>query len=170
MRLFAFFFSMLLALTGQSATSSKVIYGYVEKATIIDNNLTLSAKLDTGAKSSSLHAIDIKKVRIDGKSYIRFTVPHQGGATKFLSEYLGKVSIKPRAQEIEHIKRPVVWMKMRLGDQERTIRVNLTNRANFMYPLLLGRQAIVAFNGIVDPSVRYGIISRPTPTPTTEPK
>ncbi len=85
---------------------------------------------------------------------------YQGGEAKFISEYFGKVSIKPRIQEIESIRRPVVWMKIKLGDKEETIRVNLTDRSRFIYPLLLGRQAIVAFNGIVDPSVKYEASSK----------
>ena len=161
MRLLTIFLMSLLIFTGQSIASTKTTYGYIEKATLVDQNITLSAKLDTGAKSSSLHAVDIKKEKINGKTYLRFTVPNQGGKATFLCEYFGKVSIKARAQEIEHIKRPVVWMKIKLGGQEKTIRVNLTNRANFIYPLLLGRQAIVAFNGLVDPSIKYEIINEP---------
>ena len=161
MRLLTIFLMSLLLFTGQSIASTKTTYGYIEKATLVDQNLTLSAKLDTGAKSSSLHAVDIKKEKINGKTYLRFTVPNQGGKATFLCEYFGKVSIKARAQEIEHIKRPVVWMKIKLGGQEKTIRVNLTNRANFIYPLLLGRQAIVAFNGLVDPSIKYEINNEP---------
>lgn len=157
MRLWALFFISLLSFAGHIYASTKTVYGYIEKATLVDKNITLPAKLDTGAKSSSLHAIHIKREKIDGKSYIRFTVPYNDGEAHFLSEYFGKVSIKARAQELLHITRPVVWMKVKLGNQEQLIRVNLTNRANFMYPLLLGRQAIIAFGGIVDPSVKYEI-------------
>lgn len=163
MRLLTTVAMLLLFFTEATIANTKTIYGYVEKVTLVEKNMTLPAKLDTGAKSSSLHAINIHKVKIKEKSYVRFSVPYQGGETVFLCEYFGKVSIKPRAQEIEHIKRPVVWMNIKLGGQERKIRVNLTNRANFMYPLLLGRQAIVAFNGLVDPSVKYGAVLEPTP-------
>jgi len=138
-----------------SADTAKTTYGYIEKITLSDQDLTIRAKLDTGARSSSLHAIHIKKEKIKDKTYLRFTVPHQGGKSTFLCEYYGRVSIKARAQEIEHITRPVVLMKVKLGEQEKTIRVNLTNRANFLYPFLLGRQGIIAFNGVVDPSTKY---------------
>ena len=163
MRSFTLYCTLLLCCINPAQAQTKTIYGYVEKATLTDQNVVLVAKLDTGAKSSSLHAIDIKKVIVDGKPYLRFTVPHPGGEAHFLSEYHGKVSIKARAQEIEHIKRPVVWMKVKLGSQEHTIRVNLTNRGNFMYPMLLGRQAIVAFYGVVDPSLKYEAHNQPTP-------
>lgn len=160
MRFRSIFALSLLFFASQCSAGTKTVYGFIEKATLVEQNITLPAKLDTGAKSSSLHAINIKKIKKDGKTYIQFTVPHQGGQATFLSEYYGKVSIKPRTQEIEHITRPVVWMKIKLGGQEQVIRVNLTNRANFIYPLLLGRQAIVAFGGLIDPSEKYAVSNK----------
>jgi hypothetical protein len=152
---------LVLCFVGQCAAAAKTIFGYIEKATLVEQNITLPAKLDTGAKSSSLHAIDIKKETINGKKYVRFTVPYAGGGAKFLCEYFGQVRIKPRAQEAERIARPVVWMKIKLGQQEQNIRVNLTDRSRFIYPLLIGRQAIVAFGGLVDPSLKYEAVLQP---------
>lgn len=49
MKLTLFFFLILSSLTGQvMANNEKVIYGYVEKVTLLGKNLTLPAKLDTG--------------------------------------------------------------------------------------------------------------------------
>ena len=53
------------------------------------------------------------------------------------------------------MRRPVVLMNIRLGNKTRTIRVNLTNRKHFIYPMLLGREAILAFDGVVDPNLKY---------------
>ncbi len=146
------------------AADKKVTYGYVEKVTLVDKGMVLSAKLDTGAKSASLNAIKIYEVEENGKPYLRFTVPSKTGEVEFTSEYLGKVRIKARVGEhapVEHlivphergvIKRPLVMMRIKIGNKERTIAVNLTNRKRFNYPLLLGREAINAFDGLVDPS------------------
>jgi hypothetical protein len=54
-----------------------------------------------------------------------------------------------------YIKRPVVSMPIQLGHETRTIRVNLANRKRFTYPLLLGREALVAFNGVIDPAQKF---------------
>lgn len=142
------------------AAENKIIYGYVEKVTLVDKGLSVSAKLDTGAKSSSLSAINIQEVTFNGVSYLRFTVPSKQGNVSFLSEYIGKVRIKVRAGEntqakAEPIKRPVVLIRVQLGELVRTIPVNLTNRKRFIYPLLLGRDAINAFSGLVDPSTSF---------------
>ncbi|MDA9271831.1 RimK/LysX family protein [bacterium] len=146
------------------ANHEKTIFGYIEKATLIENDLTLSAKLDTGAKSASLNATKITEIEVDGKPYLRFIVPSKEGDVLFKCEYVGKVNIKVRAGEtkvnplLRHsIKRPVVLMRLKLANEEHTIRVNLTNRKRFIYPLLLGREAIIAFNGLVDPNLKYTI-------------
>lgn len=145
------------------ANHEKNIFGYIEKATLVENDLTLSAKLDTGAKSASLNAIKITEIEVNGKPYLSFIVPSKEGDISFKCEYIGKVNIKMRTGEannplLKHsAKRPVVLMRLKLGSEERTIRVNLTNRKRFIYPLLLGREAIIAFNGIIDPSLKYTI-------------
>ncbi len=56
-----------------------------------------------------------------------------------------------------YVKRPVVRMLIQLGEQQQSIRVNLTNRKRFLYPLLLGREALIAFNGVVDPALTYTV-------------
>lgn len=144
------------------ANNEKIIYGYIEKATLVDKDLTLSAKLDTGAKSASLNATNIKEMNINDKPYLSFTVPSKEGDILFMCEYLGDVNIKVRAGEAKidpllkkSIQRPVVLMRIRLDGKERKIRVNLTNRKRFIYPLLLGREAIIAFDGLIDPSLKY---------------
>ena len=143
------------------AKSNLETYGYIEKATLIDNDLTVSAKLDTGAKSASLNATHIKEVTKNEKHYLTFIVPSRQGDKFFECEYIGKVNIKNRAEENhstllrKSVRRPVVLMNIRLGNKTRTIRVNLTNRKHFIYPMLLGREAIVAFDGVIDPNLKY---------------
>lgn len=159
MRLLVLLFSLLFPMISGSNVNSKTVYGYIQKATIVDQNITFSAKLDTGARSSSLHAVHIVKIKKNGKMFVQFDIPHENKLTTITREYFGSVKIKPRALEAEHISRPVIWMKIRLGEKEQLIRLNLTDRGNFTYPLLLGRQAIVAFNGIVDPSAKFTIDS-----------
>ena len=166
MRYLIYFFLMFSALyTGPlMANTTKTVFGYIEKATLVDKDLTVSAKLDTGAKSASLNATNIKEIERNGKTYLSFTVPSKAGDKHFECAYIGKVNIKNRAEETltipsklirQSVKRPVVLMAVKLGKQTKIIRVNLTNRKHFIYPMLLGREAIVAFNGIVNPGQRY---------------
>jgi hypothetical protein len=164
--IFALFIVISLLTGPLMAKSETQIYGYVEKATLVDKNLTLSAKLDTGAKSASLNAIDITEIEVKGVPYLRFTVPTKTENYVFEGEYIGKVKIKVRASEANPgllkstpMKRPVVLLHIKLGDKVRAIQVNLTNRKRFIYPLLLGRDAIIDFNGAVDPALTFTVKS-----------
>jgi hypothetical protein len=145
------------------AALDKTMYGFVEKVILVDQQLQVSAKLDTGAKSASLSAVHIQRIEKDGKAYLQFIVPSKQGNIPFTCEYVGKVQIKPRVGENqsalspEPLRRPVVLLRVRLGDKEATIPVNLTNRKRFIYPLLLGRDAIQSFQGIVDPSITFTV-------------
>ncbi len=156
-----FIFMSLLTGTLMAENQSQV-YGYVEKITLTDRNLTLSAKLDTGAKSASLNATHITEIDKKGVPYLRFTVPTKNGDYIFEGEYIGKVKIKVRASEAHlgllkstALKRPVVLLNVKLGDKVRAIQVNLTSRKRFLYPLLLGRDAIIDFNGSVNPAITF---------------
>lgn len=163
MRFFTLFFLFWSLCAGQAmANHSKTVYGYIEKATLTQQDLTLSAKLDTGAKTASLNAVKITEIRVHGKPYLSFVVPSKEGDIAFQCEYVGKVQIKMRTGENQmnsllrkSVKRPVVLMPIRINHTEKMIRVNLTNRKRFIYPLLLGREAIIAFDGVIDPSKKY---------------
>lgn len=163
MRIGTLIFIFWALLAGQAmANPSKTVFGYIEKATLTQQDLTLSAKLDTGAKTASLNAVKITEIEKHGKPYLSFIVPSKEGDIPFQCEYVGKVQIKMRTGENQinsllrkNVKRPVVLMPIRLNDAEKIIRVNLTNRKRFIYPLLLGREAIIAFDGVVDPSKKF---------------
>lgn len=162
LRLALLVFMSLLA--GSLMANNPQIYGFVEKVTLVSANLTLSAKLDTGAKSASLNATKITEIDIKGVPYLRFTVPTKEGDYIFEAEYVGKVKIKVRANEAKYsllkksaLHRPVVLLNMQLGDKVRAIQVNLTSRKRFLYPLLLGRDAIMDFNGAVDPGSTFTV-------------
>jgi hypothetical protein len=165
MNLRGFSLIVLLSFSGFSmAAATKIIYGYVEKATLVDKGMVLSAKLDTGAKSASLSAANIREIVQGGKTFLNFTVLGKNEEIEFTSEYLGKVKIKMRdgensSNKLASIKRPVVLMNLQIGDKVRKIPVNLTNRKRFNYPLLLGRDAIIAFDGLIDPSHAFLIKS-----------
>lgn len=147
---------------------AKDTYGYVEKVELLGKSVMLSAKLDTGAKSASLSAIRITSVERDGKPYLDFVIPSKFGEIPMSAPYVGKVKIKVRAGEKKKtslvplpITRSVVLIALRLGDKVREIPMNLTNRKRFNYPILLGRDAIKAFDGVVDPALVFTLSKEP---------
>jgi hypothetical protein len=166
-----FLLCIILGGFAHAADDAKITYGYLERATLLDSKLMLKAKLDTGAKSASLYAKKIRHIDINGKAFLQFVVPTKSGEIPFTCAYVGDVSIKARSGEIAgvriknpYITRPVVSMPVQLGQETRTIRVNLAYRKRFTYPLLLGREALVAFNGVVDPAKKFTLSRKNTVT------
>lgn len=57
---------------GLGAAAEKTVYGLNEYAQLAGIDLEVAAKLDTGAKTASLSARDIKRFKRNGESWVRF--------------------------------------------------------------------------------------------------
>lgn len=121
------------------------IFGWVERIQLLDGELSLKAKLDTGAANSSLDATDITRFRRGDQRFVRFTVtdPDTGDAMVLEKPLVRMVRII--RHDGNHQRRPVVKMPVCLGDKRRMVEVNLIDRSNFIYPMLLGRSALREF-------------------------
>lgn len=140
----------------------KMLFGVVEKVTFIPEEVTLSAKLDTGAKTSSLGVSEMKIEEKNGEKWIHFKVNTKKGPISFFKKLAGykKIKIREAEKKIDihdrgYITRPYVMMEVRLANRQELISVNLANRKNFIYPFLLGRDAIAQFGGVIDPAQRF---------------
>lgn len=143
--------------------ADKHILGRIEKVKIVDNNLTLDAKLDTGATMASLSASDIKTFKHGDKIWVQFTVyqPSTHGKNIFTKQIVRYTHILKREEEEkneiesntkEYSIRPVVVLPICIGNQKTSILVNLVNRTHFRYPMLLGADALKKFKALVDVS------------------
>ncbi|WP_411992594.1 RimK/LysX family protein [Agarivorans sp. DSG3-1] len=116
---------------------SAIRAGYVEQATV--EGFSIPVKLDTGADVSSMHAENIKRFEQDGKAMVTFTYKNSDGLRQeFTREVVDKMVIKARVGEQAN-SRPVVLMNVQLGEVNETVRVNLQNRENFSYSMILGK-------------------------------
>lgn len=155
--LLAFFMFLLLTPLAFSAN----IYGYVEKVLVNPGQFIAKAKLDTGAVSASLSAVNIKEFKKDKQPWIRFEIPDEPKNIMVERPLKGYVKIKTRRGERKKgflgrwFRRPVVSMFITIGNKTKEIEVNLANRKRFNYPILLGREALIAFGIIVDPSQAF---------------
>lgn len=139
------------------------IYGRYERVKIDElGGKSIKAKIDTGAYTASLNAIDIEYYQKDGEDWVRFTPVVDDKPLPTQTLPLVKISrIKQRAEEnddsddIASAKRPVVAMTICIGGQKAVIDVNLTNRGHFNYPLLIGAKALRELNALVDAGKRY---------------
>lgn len=126
------------------------IVGAVEYATLElePSALALEARIDTGADTTSVHAENIRLIEKEGKRYVQFTLLNDKGEEMPQELRLRRrVLIKQQVGEPE--RRYVVRMWVNLGGVRSRIDVNLSDRQDFEYPLLVGRNFLVD-NFIVD--------------------
>ena len=123
---------------------------------------TLKAKMDTGAFTASLSAKDIELFNRDGEEWVRFRLATKDADGKVYEHKVSRISkIKGRADEEDEgdapevSKRPVVDLELCLGDVKRTVEVNLVDRSNFTYPLLVGSKALREFKAAVNPAKKF---------------
>ena len=104
----------------------------------------IKAKIDTGAKTSSLHAFNIKRVIKHKKKYVEFDIhPLQRNDHILVSckaPVIDERHIMSSSGHIEH--RFVIQTTLVIRDQSWEIEVTLSNRDPLRYRLLLGREAL----------------------------
>ena len=151
-----------MLIPASSLAADKTVYGLNEYAELAGIDLQVAAKLDTGAKTASLSARDIKRFKRDGESWVRFYLAIDDAHEHPIERPLARVSkIKRRAGDVDpddekkYTARPVISLDVCMGKASRTIEVNLTDRSAFQYPLLIGSEALKRFDALVDPSLKY---------------
>ena len=147
---------------GVGLAANKTVYGLNEYVKLNDLDLEVAAKLDTGAKTASLSARDIRRFKRDDETWVQFYLAIDEAHERPIERPLARISkIKRRAgdydpdEEKTYTARPVIEMTVCMGQALRTIEVNLTDRSAFQYPLLIGSEALKRFSALVDPSLKY---------------
>lgn len=153
---------ILCLLPSLSLATTKTIYGLNEHARLADIDLQVPAKLDTGAKTASLSARDIEHFKRDDEAWVRFYLAIDDAHAYPIELPLTRISkIKRRAGDFDpaedknYTSRPVIELAVCMGQVRRHIEVNLTDRSDFQYPLLIGSDALKHFDALVDPSLKY---------------
>jgi hypothetical protein len=139
------------------------IYGLHEHVGLQELALKLPAKFDTGAETASLSAKNIQVFKRDGGEWVRFQLGMKDTEqAQVIEKPLTRMSyIKRRAGDRKpgdkqlYTERPVIEMDVCVGDELKNIEVNLTDRSDFEFPLLIGSTALKEFNAAVSPGVRY---------------
>lgn len=104
----------------------------------------IKVKVDTGARSSALHAFNVKEFEKDGETWVKFDVhPDQDS---------GKRTISTKAKVLEYRKvknsggkatmRPVIVTTISLMAVVWSVELTLANRDEMGFRMLLGRQAV----------------------------
>lgn len=125
----------------------------------------IKAKIDTGARSSSLHAYDMKRFRRRGVSMIRFKVhPIQREFRTVVEAEAELVDLrKVRSSSGVQTLRPVIATPLSLGEESWEIEITLVRRDAMGFRMLLGRQAIRG-HLLVDPGRSFIASTPPQPS------
>lgn len=122
------------------------ILGWVEFVEIQPWGLLTKAKLDTGAKTSSMHAEDIEEFERDGDEWARFVFEYtecKDCKTKratIEAPITRHVLIKRHKRKTQ--RRAVVELKLCIDNQIHATEFSLIDRSRFIYPVLLGRRLL----------------------------
>lgn len=125
--------------------NSKMIVGSEEWCAFPELGIhAVKARVDSGAKTSSLHAHNIEPFEIDGRPWVRFEV--------FPVQKNRKVRVRCEAPVVDQRivksssgvgeKRLVIASTLRMSDRSWPIEITLTNRDSMGYRMLLGREAM----------------------------
>ena len=144
---------------------SRMLIGWREWVSLPALGLpVIKAKVDTGARTSALHAFDIETFERAGTQYVRFSVhPLQSKHGR------QDVVVKCEAPVVDYRlvsdsgghreKRYVIETEIRVGTLAFAIEVTLANRESMTHRMLLGRTAMR--NLIIEPTHSY-LLGKPS--------
>jgi hypothetical protein len=117
--------------------------------------LNLPAKIDTGARTSALHAAQIEEFERDRKPWVRFSVQHFKSRPEQIHEQeifdareIKNTSGVPELRFI--IRTPIV-----IAGRKWKIDLSLADRGNMQFPLIVGRSALSDHRIAVDAGRSY---------------
>ncbi|MFH1603117.1 MAG: RimK/LysX family protein, partial [Pseudomonadota bacterium] len=124
-------------LLGASSPASAVdharpVAGWVEKVLVGTPGVEFEAKLDTGADTSSIDAVDIVSETRSGQAWVNFTVVRADGERVKQSGPLVRYVRIKRVDGTTN-RRPVVLLEICLGSVSRSVEVSLADRKRFNY-------------------------------------
>lgn len=141
----------------QAGDESKQIVGWVERIRMLPEKTLALAKLDTGAKTSSIYAEEIVRFERGGRDWVRYTLVLKESKTLTHrvpreSPVVRKVHIKDHDYQPDA--RPVVELEFCMDGRRHGARFSLVDRGAFLYSVLLGRE-FLAGSFLVDPEATF---------------
>lgn len=130
----------------------KQVLGWKESVVLPDlGKIRLPAKLDTGARTSALHAVDMVYSKSRSTMWIEFDLPDidQSLRHRFRLPVAEHRTVKSSTGSAQI--RPVVILSLHLADQIWSTEVTLTDRSDMELPMLIGRSALKG-KFLVDPA------------------
>jgi len=123
----------------------------------------IKAKVDTGAKTSCLHAFEVDEYQDEGVEMVRFLMHPVQNQTDIVQECKAKIIDRREVRDSGGHKemRYVIMTRLELLNQSWDIEVTLTNRDSMAFRMLLGRSAMEG-HLIVDPQKSFLLGNKPS--------
>ncbi len=102
----------------------------------------IKAKVDTGARTSALHAIDLEISDRNGQSWVSFTYEHEDGSVGARNEAPIEEFRDVTNSGGQSESRPVIKTRLKLGEVYKLVELTLTQRDNMAYRMLVGRTTL----------------------------
>ncbi|MFA5982571.1 MAG: ATP-dependent zinc protease [Methylococcaceae bacterium] len=138
-------------------TTKLPVLGWREWAALPDLNINqIKAKIDTGARTSALHAFFIDPYQKDHQQWVMFTLHPMQERVDVILECHSPVKDRRLVSDSggHRQRRYVIETAIVLGHTQIKAELTLTNRDNMRFRMLLGRTAMDS-NFVIDPSASY---------------
>lgn len=135
-------FFIILSPAEAQLLKEKVLIGRVEWVELPDLKLKHRARIDTGAKTTSMHAVNIEEVQQRGELFVKFQTLDAEGK---IVELVRKVDTTQRVSNTAGFvsRRYVIKEKIKMGSIERETLINLNDRSKMEYKFLIGRNVLL---------------------------
>jgi ribosomal protein S6--L-glutamate ligase len=142
---------------------NKIILGSEEWCSFPELGIpTIKARVDSGAKTSALHAINIAPFKKESQNWVKFDInPIQNNVKTVIhceAPLVDKRVVKSSSGFREE--RYVIQTNLEIGNSNWLIEMTLTNRDSMGFRMLLGREAMSG-RVLVDPEQQY-LLGQPT--------
>ena len=121
-------------------SEDKITVGQLERIRIEPQGAVLTARIDTGANSNSLSAENLVYFERDGDDWVRFEVRTDDGQVNTLEREVQRHVRVIQQSDPEGSRRPMVYLRVRLGNVLGNFEFNLTDRSHLKHPVILGRE------------------------------
>ena len=128
----------------ENTASGLPVIGWREWVGLPDLGIrSIKAKVDTGARSSSLHTFDLEQIERDGEPWVRFSVhPVQRRTEKVVAAEAKVLEFRSvRSSSGKASRRPVIVTNVTLLGVTWPVELTLANRGQMGFRMLLGREA-----------------------------
>ena len=117
----------------------------------------IKGKIDTGAKTSALHAFNIETFYIEDVEYVRFDIHPLQKNKNLVRTCMARVIDRRMVSDSggKKEKRYVIKSVLRIGEVKIIIELTLANRDTMTFRMLLGRDAVKQAKMLVDASKAF---------------